>query len=294
MYPAKLLLFGEHILLLGAPAVAVPVPAFGGEWAWQTPPAGPSPLGVFVETLATICPDILDIQQFSQEVANGIFFDSNVPMGYGLGSSGALCAAVYDRFGREKTQDLSALKAVFASMESYFHGHSSGIDPLTSYLGQAILIENMTEVSPIVPADWPEAPVVFLLDSGLPRQTGPLVQWFLAQSQQADWRAQLDRDLLPAHQKMVQAWLQGHTADFWPALRQVSQFQFRHFQPMVPATLRELWQQYFDNERLTFKICGAGGGGFLLGFARDRAEVTPLAAHFPVVFPFEKQNPPAL
>ena len=34
-YPAKLLLFGEHVLLLGATALAVPVPLFSGHWDWE-------------------------------------------------------------------------------------------------------------------------------------------------------------------------------------------------------------------------------------------------------------------
>ena len=33
IFPAKLLLFGEHVLLLGATALAAPVTAFGGHWA---------------------------------------------------------------------------------------------------------------------------------------------------------------------------------------------------------------------------------------------------------------------
>lgn len=291
MYSAKLLLFGEHILLLGAPAVAVPVPAFGGQWAWHNTPVVSSPLLVFVENLEAICPQIIDTQKFAQEIAAGLFFKSNIPMGYGLGSSGALCAAVYDRFSWEKTDSFSELQAIFAKMEGFFHGHSSGIDPLTSYLNQPLLIENKTEVAPVMPAAWSEPPVVFLLDSQLPRQTGPLVQWFLEQSQQPDWRADLQHKLLPAHQVMVQGWLQAQPAVFWPALRQVSRFQFAHFHPMVPVTLRDIWQQSFEKQSITFKICGAGGGGFLLGFAPDQAAIDLLSPAYPVVFPFAKQTP---
>lgn len=291
MYPAKLLLFGEHLLLLGAPAVAVPVPAFGGRWDWQQRPAAASNLASFVESLALSCAQIIDLEHFKRDIAAGIFFDSNIPRGYGLGSSGALCAAVYDRYGQAKTGVLPALKAIFAGMESFFHGHSSGIDPLTSYLGQPMLIENQTAVSVVAAADWPEPPLVFLLDSRLPRRTGPLVEWFLEQSRQPDWRVRLEDELLPTHRVLVQAWLQGQPAAFWPALRQVSRFQFAHFHPMVPATLRDIWQDNLDNEALAFKICGAGGGGFLLGFARDRTAVQSLQAKQALVFPFDPPAP---
>ena len=291
MYPAKLLLFGEHLLLLGAPAVAVPVPAFGGRWAWQDRPAAASNLLAFLDSLVAGAAQIIDTDRFRQDIAAGIFFDSNIPQGYGLGSSGALCAAVYDRYGRKKTHALSALKAIFAGMESFFHGHSSGIDPLTSYLGQPVLIENQTEVRLIPAATWPDPPRVFLLDSNLPRRTGPLVQWFLEHSRQPDWRTRLEGDLLPAHRAMVQGWLQGQPAVFWPALRLVSRFQFTHFHPMVPASLRSIWQEYLDGDVLTFKICGAGGGGFLLGFARDQTALTALQARHSLVFPFDEPVP---
>lgn len=287
-YPAKLLLFGEHLLLLGASALAVPVPAFGGHWTqYRDVPVAASLRG-FAENLVLTSRQDIDVERFKHEIGQGMCFDSNIPEGYGLGSSGAVCAAVYDGFAREKTASPPALKAIFARMEGYFHGQSSGIDPLTSYLRQTILIQNKTEVMPVEAAVWPEQPVVFLLDSRLPRQTGPLVQWFLEQSQQTIWRERLERELLPAHEAMVQGWLQAQADPFWPALRQVSRFQFEHFHPMVPATLRDTWRKGLDHPDLAFKICGAGGGGFLLGFARHAAAMASLSDIGPLVFPFEK------
>ncbi len=294
-YPAKLLLFGEHILLLGAPAVAVPVLAFGGRWAWSVPAGSAAEkkqaLQDFMECPSLAAIQEIDKESFSKDVAAGLFFDSNIPMGYGLGSSGALCAAVYDRYAPEKATSLAELKAVFARMESFFHGNSSGIDPLTSYLRCPILIQNKTEVMPLEAAVWSEPPVVFLLDSQLPRQTGPLVQWFLEQSQQPAWRERLEQEFLPAHEAMVQGWLQANADQFWPALRQVSRFQFAHFHPMVPATLREYWRESLDHPDLVFKICGAGGGGFLLGFARQATAVEYLQEAGSIVFPFADRIP---
>ncbi len=286
MYPAKLLLFGEHLLLLGAPAIAAPVPAFGGGWAWREGLPDGADLREFAACPALAAMPEIDLAAFQRDIAAGLFFDSNIPMGYGLGSSGALCAAVYDRYAQEKITSASGLKAIFARMESFFHGNSSGIDPLTSYLRQTILIRNKTEVIPVENPVWSEPPVVFLLDSRLPRQTGPLVQWFLEQSRQSVWREQLERELLPAHNAMVQGWLQGREEFFWSALRQVSRFQFEHFHPMVPATLRHIWAAALDRTDLAFKICGGGGGGFLLGFARHPAAADALQETGSVVFPF--------
>ena len=271
-YPAKLLLFGEHILLNGAPALAVPVPAFSGWWGWSDAVIGKQKrLLEFAQSEALASVQGLDVQAFQHDLEQGLVLESNIPTGYGLGSSGALCAAIYDRYCREKTEDLAALKADFARMESFFHGNSSGIDPLTSYVAQPMLIENKTEVSLAAPQAWTEPPVVFLLDSTLPRQTAPLVQWFLAKTHDAVFREKMQAELLPAHHAMLHGWLHADPEIFWPALRRVSTFQLEQMPPMIPPTVREAWTESLEQEDFSLKICGAGGGGYVLGFARNEA-----------------------
>lgn len=291
-YPAKLLLFGEHVLLLGASALSVPVPTFNGQWEQASPKADIRGLQMRLSEFAAS--DLwkempgMDVAQLKKDLLYGLFFRSNIPVGYGLGSSGALCAAVYDRYCRTKTSDLAALKTVFAQMESFFHGASSGIDPLTSYLNKPLIIKNKTEVSVAEMAEWKEnRPVVFLLDTNLPRQTGPLVQWFLEQSGDAVFSEKMNAELLTAHEATVQAWLNVNANNFWQNLRRVSRFQFEHFRPMIAATVKGFWQKNIDNEDFILKICGAGGGGFMLGFAKNRASAARLENEFRIVFPFE-------
>lgn len=199
----------------------------------------------------------------------GFSSESNIPEGYGMGSSGALCAAIYADYALYHETDPAALKATFSEMESFFHGSSSGIDPLTSYLERPLLIRNKTEVALPTLAKWPHPPALFLLDTCLPRQTGPLVQWFLAQWETPAFRLLVEQELLPAHEAALAAWLQADAGAFWPALRQLSVFQLRHFLPMVPEAVRLLWQQGLDSGDYYLKICGAGGGGFMLGFAPE-------------------------
>lgn len=233
----------------------------------------------------------MDPQRFLADIQGGLYFESDIPPGYGLGSSGALCAAVYDRYVQPKTTDLSRLKQVFAEMESFFHGQSSGIDPLTSYLNRSLWIINRTEVSFFTSPEWQnDAPVIFLLDTGIPRQTAPLVQWFLDQSEHPEFSAQLKQDLMPAHNTMLEAWETADTAAFWDALRGVSAFQSRNMQPMIPPAFQHLWETCLAGQDCLLKICGAGGGGFILGFARDRKYVSELGSTYALTFPFEQHG----
>jgi mevalonate kinase len=286
-YPAKLLLFGEHVLLLGAPALAVPLQAFGGQWAWsQTADRHHERLLEFARSEALQAVESLDVTAFVRDLHAGLFFQSNIPTGYGLGSSGALCAAVYDRYTRKKKDDLTVLKTTFAGMESFFHGNSSGIDPLTSYLAAPVLVASSQQLQTVPPPAWPSAPpLVFLLDTRLPRRTGPLVEWFLQHSRTASFGAMLENEYLPTHRRMLQAWLSADTDNYWPALQQISSLQFEYFTPMIPDTLRDLWQSSLRSDAFTLKICGAGGGGYMLGFARTPEAVEELKKRYPLVLP---------
>lgn len=293
-YPAKLLLFGEHVLLLGASALAVPVPAFEGKWSLGGVLAPPfkyrEKLLQFADSKELRSIVGLDAERLKQDVSAGLFFTSNIPTGYGLGSSGALCAGIYDRYVSAKTSDPATLKNIFGQMESFFHGASSGIDPLTSYLNAPLLIRHTTEVSIADMQPWPQAPLVFLIDTQMPRQTGPLVQWFLEQSRESAFSEKLHSELLPAHEAMLSAWLAADAARFWLYIRRVSRFQFEHFRPMIPSKMRPMWEQSFDSPHISLKICGAGGGGFMLGFAQNKDAMPAIPAEFPVIFPFETQK----
>ena len=45
--------------------------------------------------------------------------------------------------------------------------------------------------------------------------------------------------------------------------------------PMIPFELRELWMQGLESKDFYLKICGAGGGGFMLGVTEDWEGIQP-------------------
>lgn len=286
-YPGKLLLFGEYVLLLGAPALAVPARAYAASWV-NDPTL---PVGALYEfSRYPMLESILGASatvQFQAEIADGWRLKSAIPQGYGMGSSGALCAGVYDRYSAEKSTDLAQLKQIFAQMEHYFHGNSSGLDPLTSYLNQPIWVEQADQIRIFEEKPWENGPQVFLIDSHLPRQTAPLVQWFLTQQQTAAFDSQLKSELLPAHMDTLDAWVEQDATRFWRGLRALSEVQFRCLSPMIPDTLRNMWSESLTQNAYHLKICGAGGGGYILGFARNERTIVELKKRFLVTLPFQ-------
>src|SRR6056297_1780116 len=107
-FTSKLLLFGEYGLLHGADALAVPFPKFGGSLKFATEEKdanimnSQSEIQQFISTFDTANINAkmrfpLQMELLINDLKQGIYFESNIPVRYGLGSSGALCATILER-----------------------------------------------------------------------------------------------------------------------------------------------------------------------------------------------------
>lgn len=267
-FPAKLLLFGEYTVLLDGQALAVPYPHFYGQW--QQGKKIDERLKLFAQFLETNTQQDIDYQQFIKDVQKGLFFDSNIPMGYGVGSSGALCAAVYELYAQQKGKNIADLKAIFAKMEAFFHGKSSGIDPLIAYCQKALWMQtNDWQLLDHFDTISTKKAQFFLLDTGQKRQTSHLVNWFMEQNEKATYRTAMLETLSPLVHSIIQALVQKETANVFSLFHQISDYQWQYFQPMIPSFLQETYQAALNSDWYKLKLCGAGGGGFFLGITTD-------------------------
>ncbi|TAK44585.1 MAG: hypothetical protein EPO28_04680 [Saprospiraceae bacterium] len=280
-YPAKLLLFGEHTVNLGSQALAVPLPLFSGRWELDVSHGRQAlvkkqmklpQFAGFLERLnqrgQLLLP--LDVPKFKSALMEGLVFESDIPTGYGAGSSGALVAAVFDGFSHQAAlfSDLPALKNGFAQAEGFFHGTSSGTDPLICYLQKTILLtKNGIEI--VAPSLHSPAYTLFLLDTGIERKATPLIAHFLKKWENEDFRRQCQTRLLPQVEAAIGAYLCGEWAALFEAVHCIGAFQFRHLDELIPPAFRGIWQAGLESDLFKLKVCGAGGGGFILGTTRD-------------------------
>ncbi|MEM9885812.1 MAG: hypothetical protein AAF849_07970 [Bacteroidota bacterium] len=270
-YPAKLLLFGEYSVIIGGRALAMPFPHFSGRWSKKSPPTDPRITAFFkyLEQQKSL-KSTLDVQQMKADVASGIAFESSIPLGYGLGSSGALCAATYKAYATKKSTDFHVLKAQLAEMEAHFHGTSSGTDPLICYLQKTLLLEgDKIELLDDLTLNQRSDLQFFLLDVGFPRPHSDLINWFMAQIKNNDYRRQVEAILLPSVENMISALIQSQPLLLFDFMHEISHFQSRYFQPMIPESIQSLWMQGLSSDWFKLKLCGAGGGGFFLGMTKD-------------------------
>ena len=191
---AKILLFGEYGIIKDSKGLAIPYNSYQGalkksDTRSDEAKKSTSNLTKFYTYLSNLETEIVSfrLDEFKTDIDEGMYFDSSIPQGYGVGSSGALVASIYDKYANDKitvlenlTRDkLLKLKHIFSLMESFFHGKSSGLDPLNSYLSIPILINSKDNLEPTgIPSQKEGKGAVFLLDSEIIGETEPMVNIF--------------------------------------------------------------------------------------------------------------------
>ena len=278
-FPSKVLLIGEYVVTMHSPALAIPF--FGKSGAWTNVDGyQDETLTAFAAYLASNeAADWLDVPAFTRDIDKGLRFVSSIPEGYGLGSSGALVAAVYDEYANVKTNDLNDLKAKFSLLESFFHGKSSGIDPLVSYLREPVLTDADFDTRVIRMPNLHDIQI-FLLDSFQQRNTDACVRRFQEKKSSNPAFAGVLQSLTEKNRLAAEAFLQHDMETFWENLKEISHLQFHHFQEFVPPGHENIWENSLSRDDFAIKLCGAGGGGYSLGFSKNMAAAMPGIAKF--------------
>jgi mevalonate kinase len=196
-----------------------------------------------------------------------------------VGSSGALVAAIYDKYAQDKItvlenltrEKLLKLKNIFATMECFFHGKSSGLDPLNSYLSLPILINSKEDIETIgIPTQSTTGKgAVFLLDSGIVGETAPMVTLFMEKLKDEGFRTMLKSQFIKYTDACVENFLIGDIKALFSNTKQLSKVVLNNFKPMIPEQFHTLWQKGLDSNDYYLKLCGSGGGGYILGFTED-------------------------
>lgn len=289
LFYSKILLFGEYGIIKDSKGLSIPYNFYNGALKVDENPSeetlksnrGLKRFAGYLEELQQKDPGLVefDLETLNKDIERGMYFDSSIPQGYGVGSSGALVAAIYDEYAKNKitvlenlTRDkLLKLKKIFGEMESFFHGKSSGLDPLNSYLSIPILINSQDNIEPAgIPSQTENGKgAVFLLDSGSIGETAPMVQIFMENMKQEPFRKMIKTQFIKHTDACVDDFLQGDVKSLFGNIKKLSHIVLDNFKPMIPAQFHKLWQRGIDTNDYYLKLCGSGGGGYILGFTED-------------------------
>ncbi len=277
-------------MIFDATALMIPLKRFSAQW--QLPqsrnkaaslPSNQS-LKRFCQYLSEneALSSLFDLQTLRRDLNEGLFLASNVPSGYGLGSSGTLVAAVYDRYAIRKTEDYLQLKTLFGQMESHFHGSSSGIDPLQCYLGQPFKIT--PEGVQLLSDDFLKKDIhICLIDTKIKSNTKPLVNHFKAQRDNPGFLSRFQSEYVPCVTSCIDSMIEGNKELFFSSLKQLTKDQLEFLRPMVTDNTLDLFTADYDFN-FGVKISGSGGGGYVLGFTDNVDNASDLLKDFEVIW----------
>lgn len=286
LFYSKILLFGEYGIIEDSKGLSIPYNFYKGALKI------PNKINSISKSSNDILKDFLnflksrkinlDLVKFAYDLDKGLYFDSSIPKGYGIGSSGALVAAVYDKYAFEKitvlenlTQaKLLKLKNIFSDMESFFHGKSSGLDPLNSYLSIPILINSKRDIKVTgIPSQKSNGNgAVFLMDSGKIGSTAPMVSIFMDQMKKDGFRKIINEKFIKHTNLCVDNFLKGDLKSLFDNTKKLSKTVLDNFKPMIPKEFHNVWKKGIENNSYFLKLCGSGGGGYILGFTENFKE----------------------
>lgn len=289
LYYAKILLFGEYGIIEDSMGLSIPFNQFNGALKKKLEDSdfannSNKEIRRFFDYLKKLeqsetfnCQ--FDFEKLESDLNEGLYFDSSIPQGFGVGSSGALVASIYDTYCLNKISisagqtgnEILELKNTFSVLESFFHGKSSGLDPLICYLNLPVLIKSKTQMDTVglpVPNEAGKG-AIFLMDSGMPGQTQNMVSIFLEKCKNEGFRNIVKHQFKKYNDECIDAFLKKDFKPLFQSLKNLSQLVYDNFSPMIPDNFKNLWKEGIESNSYYLKLCGSGGGGFILGFTED-------------------------
>ncbi|MDG2042925.1 MAG: mevalonate kinase [Bacteroidia bacterium] len=285
LFYSKILLFGEYGIIQDAMGLSIPYNFYKGKFHLPSDKCSESNehLRTYFTYLSYL--DVsgqanakLDLNRFKEDIKNGLAFDSSIPQGFGVGSSGALVAAIYNEYAIDKIDaeninkaELANLKQIFGQMESHFHGKSSGLDPLICYLNLPVIIKSKEDLDTVgLPEEKDNSQgAIFLLNTNEPGETQPMVQIFMEKMKEQGFRKMVKTELKKYNDDCISSFLKGDFVPLFKNLKKLSAILLQNFSPMIPDQFQSIWKKGIETGDYYLKLCGSGGGGYILGFTRD-------------------------
>lgn len=267
----KWVLAGEHTVLRGGVAIALPHPEFYLAFNF-TPTSSPS-FNVTPPKAASLLKELFKFSNIPLPQGNFEIYNS-IPLSAGLGSSAALCIALTRWMFQENLLAHSDLFEHARKLENYFHGKSSGMDIAAILLQKPILFSMHEGAKPL---SIQKLPHFTFHDTGLRSSTRDGIEKVEAlQKSHPELCTHSDKLMQNAALLCYEGLLAYSAAEIHnrPDTRKTSLKQLQTgmqkaqeaFQNwgLVPPQAKKLADDLLGQGALAVKITGAGGGGFLV------------------------------
>ncbi len=259
--PGKWVLAGEHSVLRGGVAVALPHLDSGLTLSFQSsrekglriypPEAKP-----ILRTLLESC----DLSPQDENLKGTLRIESGIPVGAGLGSSAALCVAL--------TQWIASLRSIpepkqpelATSLENHFHGKSSGLDVAVISVQKPV---SFTMKEGARPLEITQLPRFTLHDTGLRAGTREcILKVENLRERDPGLFEKTDQAMNDAASAAIDGLARNDLGRVASAMRQAQEC-FEEW-GLMPEKARALQKSLLHEGALAVKLTGGGDGGFLI------------------------------
>ncbi len=291
-FPAKILLFGEYAILKGGQALSIPYHKYSGclnipANSTLTSRKSNALLKEFVEILKSKNLNI-NFENIDHDINCGMAFDSTIPPNYGLGSSGALVAAFYSKYydnilcdiDNWSDLDLKTIQSQLAILESCFHENSSGLDPLVSLFAKPTVYKN--QQIEFISQNQCFTENFFLIDSHLHSSTQKLVNKMMGLLKNFTFESQFKEQFIAASNICIDSFLRRNSHELIKHIKTLSKITLDMFDFLIPESFESLWEKGIKTDNYYLKLCGSGGGGFILGCTDDWNKLKALEKNYKI------------
>jgi mevalonate kinase len=266
----KWILAGEHSVLRGFPALVFPLKSKSLRMVFEPQSSGlelamgegfgPEFRVLFWSLLEKAC----TLADFSiQKISGRIYFESDIPVGSGLGASASLCVAVTHWFRTSGLISQEQEPAFARNLENIFHGESSGVDVAVVLSEQGLHYERNGISTPLKP-NW--EPIWGLTDTGQKGMTYDCVRQVKDLHQSApELGIQLDQQMGEAV-RLCESGLLASQRDGFERLASGINLAGNCFEQwgLVTQRAQDLMSEIREAGAVAVKPTGSGGGGFIL------------------------------
>lgn len=269
--PGKWVLTGEHSVLRGGTAVALPHPELGLKLTFEPGPdfrVEPESATRVIRDLLLAIQDDPETPQLDSLILEGTLrIESSVPIGAGLGSSAALCVAMTRWLAEPFGLPEDRLLEFSTRLEHRFHGRSSGMDIAVISTGKPISFVMGRGPTPL---QIQRLPRFTFHDTGLRCRTHECVMQVEAfREEKPALSLQVDEAMGAASRLAIEgltlynAGKASQGLDLIARAMKQGQECFETWN-LMPSDGRPLAQDLLDRGALAVKLTGAGGGGMLV------------------------------
>jgi mevalonate kinase len=265
--PGKWVLAGEHAVLRGVAAIALPHPQFSLDLHY-IPEAG--------EGLRT---DPQEAKELAWTLIDQVFalagredrpsfqgllrIQSSIPYGAGLGSSAALCVAMVRWLAQSLNLATESVREIATRLEDRFHGKSSGMDIAVTSLATPIRYQIINGEKRAEPIEDIQLPRFTFHDTGLRKKTSEAISKVEKfRFEHANLGEEVDQMMAEASRMAYTALHSGSQLHLGEAMK-LAQRCFKEWD-LVPEVAEQIEKRLYREGARSVKLTGAGGGGFLV------------------------------